>query len=313
MKKALIVRFSSLGDVVLTSVLFEPLLSAGYKPYLLTFSPYDELFVDDERVVAIGINKENFFEEIKRIPRDFELKIDLHKNLRSLILRFFLRGKWRSYKKESLRRRLAIYFKAFRKPYFVPEAYAGSVKDLIPVKNLRPFIKVSEKRVESFKKELGDYIVLAPGARYKKKRYPYFKELAELFIEKGEKVVIVGDERDYELTKDFPGINLCGRLRLIEVLSIIKGAKLFVGNDSGLLHCARAVKTPAVQIYGATHPTLGFSLYPDEGLVIFKNLDCQPCDLHGKGECKRGDFACLEISPITIFERIYKNLELQQK
>ena len=310
MKKALIVRFSSLGDVVLTSVLFEPLLRAGYKPYLLTFSPYEELFKDDDRVAVIRINKENFLKEIRKIPRDFELKIDLHKNLKSLIVRLSLGGRWRSYKKESLRRRLAVHFKAFRKPYFVPEAYAESVKDIISIENPRPYVKVAEERVKKYRKELKDYIVLAPGARYKKKRYPYFRELAELFIKSGKKVVIVGDKRDYELSKDFPGINLCGRLSLIEVLAVIKGAKLFIGNDSGLLHCARAVKTPAVQIYGGTHPTLGFSLYPDEGLVFFKGLDCQPCDIHGRGECKRGDFACLDINPITIFEQVYKKFEL---
>ncbi len=310
MKKALIVRFSSLGDVVLTSVLFEPLLKAGYKPYLLTFSPYDELFVDDDRVAVITINKENFLRDIKKVPREFELKIDLHRNLKSLILRFFLGGKWKGYRKESLRRRLSVHFKAFRKPYFVPEAYAESLKDIIPVENPRPYVKVSKKRAEKFKKELGGYIVLAPGARYKKKRYPHFKELAQLFIKRGKKVVIVGDKKDYKLSKDFPGINLCGKLSLIDVLAVIKGAKLFIGNDSGLLHCARAVKTPAVQIYGATHPTLGFSLYPDEGFVIFKNLDCQPCDIHGKGECKRGDFACFDINPMTIFEHVYKKIEL---
>ncbi len=310
MKKALIVRFSSLGDVVLTSVLFKPLIDIGYKPYLLTFSPYNELFIDDDRIVVIKINKKNFLKEIKEIPKEFDLKIDLHKNLKTLILRFLLGGRWKAYKKDSLRRRLAIHFKAFRKPYFIPEAYAESVKDIVPVKNPRPYIKISEKRVKKFKEELGNYVVLAPGSRYKKKRYLYFKELTELFTKKGKKVVIVGDEKDYELSMDFSGINLCGKLKLIDVLAVIKGANLFIGNDSGLLHCARAVKTPAVQIYGATHPTFGFSLYPDEGIAILKGIDCQPCDVHGRGECNRGDYACLDIKPATIFEQIYEKFEL---
>jgi len=85
-------------------------------------------------------------------------------------------------------------------------------------------------------------------------------------------------------------------------LGVIKGAELFVGNDSGLLHCARAVKTKAIEIYGGTHPTLGFSLYPDEGKVFCKCLDCQPCDIHGKGNCKMGNYECLNIPPIKIFE-----------
>ncbi len=310
MKKALIVRFSSLGDVVLTSVLFEPLLKAGYKPHLLTLSSYENLFIDDDRVSVIGIRKESFLKEIRNLPRDYELKVDLQKNLKSLIVRFFMGGKWKSYRKESLRRRLAVHLSFLRKEFSVLEAYAESIKDVIRISNPRPFIKVSQRRVNVFRERFGEYVVISPGARYRKKRYPYFKELAKLILDTGRSVVIVGDRKDYELSKDFPGINLCGKLSLIDVLAVIKGAKLFIGNDSGLLHCARAVKTPAVQIYGATHPTLGFSLYPDEGLVIFKGIDCQPCDIHGKGKCRRGDFACLDIKPITIFEQIYKKFEL---
>ncbi|AAC07461.1 glycosyltransferase family 9 protein [Aquifex aeolicus] len=302
MKKALIVRLSSLGDVVLTSVVFDPLLKAGYKPYLLTFKPYDEVFQDDDRVEVIPVSKENFFKEIEKIPKDFDLKVDLHGNLKTFFLRLFLGGKWRKYKKESIRRRLSVYFKHFRKPFFVPEAYVKSLQGIIEVKNPRPFIKVSEERIREFKDLYGKYVVIAPGARYKKKRYPYFKELSELFIKEGINVVIVGDEKDREISKDFPGVNLCGKLSLIDVLGVIGGAELFVGNDSGLLHCARAVKTKAIQIYGGTHPTLGFSLYPDEGKVVCKCLDCQPCDVHGKGVCKIGNYECLNIPPIKIFE-----------
>jgi len=303
MKRALLVRFSSLGDVVLTSVLFKSLIKAGYEPYLLTFKPYDQLFLDDDRVKVIPLRKENFLKELKKVPRNFELKIDLHGNLKSLMLRIFLGGKWKRYKKESLRRRLAVHFKVFRRPFFVPEAYAESLRGIIEIKNPRPFVKVSEERVEHFKNLYREYVVVAPGARYKKKRYPYFKELCELFLKEGLNVVIVGDQNDRKLSEDFPGVNLCGKLSLVDVLGVIKGAKLFVGNDSGLLHCARAVKTKAVQIYGGTHPTLGFSLYPDEGIVFCKCLDCQPCDIHGKGECKFGNFDCLNIPPIKIFER----------
>lgn len=309
MKKALIVRFSSLGDVVLTSALFEPLLKAGFKPHLITFSPYDNLFLDDNRVVVIKLNKREFLKELRKLPKDFELKLDLHRNLRSFLLRLHLGGKWRKYRKEALRRRLSVHFKVFRRPYSVIEAYAETIRDITGIGEPRPYIRVSEERVEKFRK-YGDYIVIAPGARYKKKRYPYFKELAELFLKEGLKVVIVGSREEYEYFRDYPGENLCGKLELIDVLAVIKGARLFIGNDSGLLHCARAVKTPAVQIYGGTHPTLGFSLYPDEGLVILKGLDCQPCDIHGKGECKRGDYTCLDINHIKIFELIHKKFEL---
>ncbi|WP_461831953.1 glycosyltransferase family 9 protein [Aquifex sp.] len=305
--RALILRFSSLGDVVLTSSLFEPLKEKGYEIDLLTFKPYGKLFTDDDRVNVIETTKENLLKDIKKLRNDYNLKIDLHKNLKSYLVRLLLGGKWRSYPKESIRRRLSVYFKFFRKRYYVPEAYAKSLKGIVEIKSPRPFIKVSESRVKKFRELYGDYIVIAPGARYKKKRYPYYKELSELLVREGFKVIILGDERDYKLSEDFPGINLCGRLDLIDVLAVIKGAKLFIGNDSGLLHCARAVKTKAIQIYGGTHPTLGFALYPDEGLIFCKCLDCQPCDIHGKGKCFI-NYRCLDISPIKIFEQVIRVL-----
>ena len=169
---------------------------------------------------------------------------------------------------------------------------------------------VSEERLEKLREFLprGDFVVLAPGARYRKKRYPYFKELADIFLENGFGVVWVGDEEDRRVLGEVKGLNLCGRLSIPDVLGVIRLGRLFVGNDSGLLHCARAVGTPSVQIYGGTHPTLGFSLYPEEGRVVIKNLDCQPCDVHGKGKCRLGDYRCLEIEPAYIFGEAMKLL-----
>lgn len=94
---------------------------------------------------------------------------------------------------------------------------------------------------------------------------------------------------------------------------IIKGASLFIGNDSGLLHLARAVGAKAIQIYGGTHPTLGFALEPQEGVYLFKGLYCQPCDLHGKGSCRLGEYPypCLDIAPEEVFAVAKRLLEGQ--
>jgi len=301
MRKALIVRF--FGDVVLSSVLFEPLLRAGFRPLLFTFRPYGEVFYYDERVEVFQTTREDYLKDAERLP-ETQLRIDLHKNMRSLLLRLKLGGGWRSYPKESLRRRLSVYFPFVRKSYSVTEAYLKAIQDIAEKPpSPEPSIKVPSRKVEAYKSAFGEYVVLAPGARYCKKKYPYFRELAQLFLKEGLKVILIGDEKDRKETADFPGKNLCGEIPLREIPALIKGALLFVGNDSGLLHCARAVKTKAVQIYGATHPTLGFSLYPKEGKVILKGLPCQPCDLHGKGSCRRGDYGCLDIPPEEVFKK----------
>jgi ADP-heptose:LPS heptosyltransferase len=138
-------------------------------------------------------------------------------------------------------------------------------------------------------------VVLGIGAKYEKKRYPRFKEVAELLRRKGFDIVLLGDRRDYELSKDWRGvINLCGKTSLLESLYVLKYARVYAGNDSGTTHMARAVGTPVVVVYGPTHPCLGFAPFPDEGTVISKALQCSPCTLHGEGKCLR-NYECLQI------------------
>ena len=299
-KKALIIRFSSLGDVVLTSCLFEPLIKRGFKPHLLTYPPYGEIFKDDPRVEVIELRKDEVFKNLERL-KGFDLYLDMHKNLKTFMLKLLLGGFWRSYSKESIRRRLAIKFKAFRTSYSVVDSYLRAIGE----KGYRPSIVLSEDRLNRLKQTYRQgFVAISPGARYKKKRYPYFVKVAERLREKGIRVVFVGAQGECEGMDGFE--NLCGKLSLLDTAGIIKLAKVFVGNDSGLLHIARAVKTKAVQIYGGTHPTLGFSLFPEEGKVIIKNLPCQPCTLHGKGECKYSTYECLEIPPEIVVDEILK-------
>ncbi|WP_333784238.1 glycosyltransferase family 9 protein [Thermocrinis sp.] len=299
-KKALIIRFSSLGDVVLTSCLFQPLIDRSYKPYLLTHPPYGEIFKDDPRVEVIELRKDELFKNLERL-KGFDLYLDMHKNLKTLLLKLILGGTWKSYSKESIRRRLAIKFKAFRTPYSVVDSYLRAIGE----KGYRPSIVLSEDRLNRLKQTYGEgFVAISSGARYKKKRYPYFVKVAEKLRKKGIRVVFVGAQGECDGVEDAE--NLCGKLSLIDTAGIIKLAKIFVGNDSGLLHIARAVKTKAVQIYGGTHPTLGFSLFPEEGKVIIKNLPCQPCTLHGKGECKYKTYECLEIPPEIVVDEILK-------
>ena len=316
MKKALVVRLSSLGDVALTSVLIDPLIERGYMPFLLTFKPYDQLFEDDRRITAIGATRSDLFsEELLKELREkrFDLLIDVHRNLRTFLLRRKLRGRWILYRKSSIRRRLSVRIRSLRKVYYVTESYLRVLGE--PGGPAKPRIIVSEERLKRLRELLPEerFVALGPGARYRKKRYPYFKELADLFIESGFGVVWIGDEEDRRALGSVKGVNLCGKLSIPDVLGVLSISLLFVGNDSGLLHCARAVGTPSVQIYGGTHPTLGFSLYPEEGRVVIKNLDCQPCDIHGKGNCRFGDYRCLEIEPSYVFGEAMKVLSLNRE
>ncbi len=321
-KKVLLIRFSSLGDVVLTSALFEPLFKRNFEIHLLTYKPYDQLFGEDKRVKTLGVSKEELKKNLKGLIKRLNTEgyfavLDLHANPKSFLIRNLLRAGIKAvYKKRSLYRRFCVLLNRFglaeklkRKTFNVVEAYAQTLRVLgIEEKKPRPSVEVDEntfrETLRRFNLKGKKYIVLGVGARYRKKEYPHFGKLAEILNRRGFEVVLVGDKRDYERTKHFKGVlNLCGKLNLTESLHVLKGAALFVGNDSGTTHMARAVKTPVAVIYGGTHPCLGFSPFPDEGIVITKNLPCCPCDLHGKGGCRR-NFECLDIPPEEVWEKI---------
>ncbi len=326
-KKVLLIRFSSLGDVVLTSALIEPLYRNNYEVELLTYRPYGELFKEDKRLKVIQISKgelkRDFWKLVETLKgRNYYAILDLHNNLKSFLIRKFLPAEVKvSYKKRSLFRRFCVFFNRFgfaetlkRKPFNVLEAYAETLKVLgIEEKEPRPKILLNDSRTEEilnrFNLERDNYVVLGIGARYRKKEYPYFERLSKLLIkETGLKIVLIGDGADYEKSKGWKGvINLCGKLDLNGSLHILKGAKFYIGNDSGATHMARAVGTKIAVIYGGTHPCLGFSPYPDEGIVISKNLPCSPCDIHGKGKCKKG-YTCLDIEPETILEKVFNKI-----
>ncbi|MEN3033985.1 MAG: glycosyltransferase family 9 protein [Aquificaceae bacterium] len=297
-KKALIIRLSSLGDVVLTCAVFEPLIKRGFEVNLLTLFPYGEVFHYDKRVKVLQTTKEGLFSrDFLSSLKGYDLYIDLHKNLKTFVLRLLIGGKWKVIKKQSLRRRLAIRFKSFRRPYSVVDAYLKTIGE----SSGKLKLEVNYRLLEEFKSLIGkDYICIAPGARYIKKRYPYFKDVCREIASLGYRAVVIGSEEDPCDCEN--ALNLCGKVSLKDLPSLIAGAKLLIGNDSAPVHIARAVGTKAVQIFGSTHPTLGFALSEKEGKVILKGLSCQPCDLHGKGRCKRGDLACLEIEPKEVIK-----------
>jgi len=80
---------------------------------------------------------------------------------------------------------------------------------------------------------------------------------------------------------------------LLELAAALAHADLAVGNDSGLTHLAVAAGTPAVVMFGATVPALGFVPLGSHALVEREELGCRPCSVHGGPHCPRGDFACL--------------------
>ncbi|WP_457642686.1 glycosyltransferase family 9 protein [Persephonella sp.] len=324
MAKVLVIRLSSLGDVILASSVIQPLYDRGFHIELLTFDSFAGLFEEDYRIKKlITPSKEelsglkNIIQYAKKIG-SYDYVLDLHRNLRSIIISSVVSGKTVRYRKNSLKRRLYTrpFFRRFIKTgrKNVVEMYTDTLKYLgINVEKPRPYIPASQKAVEKVKDILPEnFITIGTGARYRNKIYPFYSQVAGILEKEGFKIVLIGSEEDKQSYPErFPEtvIDLRGKLNLKESLAVISLSELTVSNDSAVAHMARAVKTPVLMIYGATSPYFGFYPFPDEGKYLYKGLPCQPCDLHGKKECIKGKPECLEFEPQYVAQEALKLLK----
>jgi heptosyltransferase-2 len=142
-----------------------------------------------------------------------------------------------------------------------------------------------------------EFIILAPGARWATKRWPYFPELASTLALP---VVVIGGPEDREVgaavVRAAPdrSRNAAGDLTLPESAAVIDRAALVVSNDSVALHLAGALARPVVVVAGPTGPASGFApLSPADPVVALPGLACRPCSLHGQHRCPLGHHRCM--------------------
>jgi heptosyltransferase-2 len=169
-------------------------------------------------------------------------------------------------------------------------------------------------------KKVGDsrYFVLATGASYgSAKIWPYqrYAQLSrKLTDHTSMKAVAIGKDEDRGTANSIigssnaDGLNLTGKCNLRELVAVLKGAELVIGNDSGPVHISAAMGTRTVTVFGSTNPewTAPLGKYTT---VVRNKVDCSPCF---ERECPNGSLRCLlgvEVS--DVFEAAIRLLEEQ--
>ena len=161
-----------------------------------------------------------------------------------------------------------------------------------------------------------NYILIAPGSKWKTKRWTAkgFSDLIDILLKKGEKIVLFGGREDTDFVQEIirgkSGVlNVVGKTSLRESFSLVKHAKALISNDSAPVHMAVSFNTPVVDIYGPTVTDFGFYPYRSGTVVEVKGLKCRPCGLHGHNKCPTGTFECMEkISTEMVLTALYKLL-----
>lgn len=341
--RILIIRFSSLGDVLLTT----PVLRSIRKSYpfatihFLTkkqFAPIIENNPNINQIIEYDRNTERFTHLIKKIAGNrYDLIIDLQAKLNSFLIKLFGGNckkvtynkrhfyRWRLthqsfsrnlapikstvYLYTSVLDKLGIELDEEKLDIFLPEnqdeIYSGfRIKDSSV---LGPdYIGTSEDR--KFR------ITISPGATHFTKQYPaeYYAQLIDLMIDKlGVQVILLGSRTEKRLTAQISSgckntiLDLAGKTDIMELAVIIKKSDLFISGDCGPMHIAEALRKPQIAIFGPTHPKLGFAPLNPKAIIIQKELNCRPCSLHGRDRCPKGHFKCMkDIKPEEVFRKV---------
>jgi lipopolysaccharide heptosyltransferase II len=339
LSKVLVLRLSSIGDIILTSPFLRvlknrfPDIELHYvvrNEYadLLRWNPHiDKLITIDVRHGRKALESLNLALTSER----YDAVFDLHHHLRTRILRNGLSHRIHHVNKRAARRLLLVYahVNTYGTVVPVPERYIetaaryGVAPDTHGPELFYP--EAENRSAISRLTEAGwdgapPLVALCPGSRHFTKRWPleHYAELTTLLLELNATVLLLGSEEDAPAGRALHSLNerrvidCCGTTSLLETAALLCQTTCVVANDSGLMHMATAVRRPVIALFGSTVREFGFFPYnsPAEALEI-DGLPCRPCTFIGRASCPKAHFSCLrDISPSRVFEAVRSVLDM---
>lgn len=314
--KILVIRFSSLGDIVLTTPVLRCIKQQlpESETHFLTKSGNVELLYNNPNVDKVITLQDTLHQTVKQLKKEhYDYVVDLHNSLRSRLVRLGLHTSSSVYRKENLGKWMTIVFKRnFMSERNVVQRYMQAVKPLGVSDDKGPLElylpeelcgeaferRVINRRVVGGLTEV-PYVVIACGAQNETKRIPVDKLVLLAALIKA-RVLLIGDKKDSTRMRDwgasFGGnvINLCGKTSLLESAAFIRDAAAVITPDSAMMHFAAAFARPVIAVWGATTPSFGFSAYrtPHIDCVVGK-LRCHPCSRMGSRRCPHKHFKCM--------------------
>ncbi len=323
--KILVIRFSSIGDIVLTSAIVRCIKKqlpqaeihflikekfvdvVAHNPYITKV----HTIVDDVQPIMLSLLKEKF-----------DYVIDLHHNLRSLYVKALLRQAFNSqvvcytFSKLNLRKWIFTNLKMNLMPdKSIVDRYFDAVKKL-GVRNdgqgLDYFIPEGdqiEKDDLPFSHVLG-FVACSIGGAHETKKMP-IEKWKEVCQKIEFPIILLGGKEDSENAERIREVdpvkiyNACGKFRLNESAHIVKKARFVISHDTGLMHIAAAFKKHIISIWGNTVPELGMypyygynnlkaTLSPQLHIIENKKVSCRPCSKIGYKKCPKGHFNCMK-------------------
>jgi len=317
----LIVRLSSLGDVLLATPMIRSLKKKNSALHIdfLVRSEYSDLLKFNPHISSLfcfSRNDEgNRKIKLKLLETKYDCVIDLQNNLRSKLFLNHLSAEILSFNKKRFEKVMLVRLKInlLKDAPQIPVRYAQTIPSFqLDNEGLELFLPENIKaRISSE----DNFIGLCPGARHFTKRWQKenFLQLGKMLQENKFSVALLGGRSDRELcgeiVKALPGsVDLSTDDDILQLAKDMQHCKAIVCNDSGLMHAACAVKTPVVALYGSTVSEFGFSPFGCKNIILENNfLTCRPCSHIGRKKCPQKHFRCMsELTPQQVLESINK-------
>ena len=318
--KILIIRLSSLGDILLTTPLIRSIKNKFHDLQIdfLLKDRYSDVLKYNPHIRKLFNFKPKEDDSIEEISsNDYELIIDLQNNFRSkkILEKFKTKSAPHivKFRKLDYKKFLLVNFKinTLKEAPPIPVRYSQTIGfNILDEKGLEIFLP---EQIKSVLDSGENYIGFAPGSRHFTKMWPkeFYIYLAKILLARGFKVVLFGGKDDKttceEITKAVPDlINYCNDDNILQMAADMKKCKAIICNDSGLMHTACAVETPVLSFFGSTVKEFGFTPYKNKNLILENNsLSCRPCSHIGREECPKKHFKCMmELTPEQAFNKL---------
>jgi ADP-heptose:LPS heptosyltransferase len=315
--KILIVRFSSIGDIVLTT----PVINAIHEQlqnveiHYITKKSFASLLAENPKISKLYTIEKSVSEIIDKLKAEqYDFVIDLHKNIRTFRLKQKLGVKSYSFDKLNFQKWLLVNFKRKKMPdLHIVDRYFGAV-EAIGVKNKLGSCEVLFNATHTidmnavFGLEQKKYISVAVGAQFSTKIMPETM-LLSILSKIDYPIILLGGPTDVERGKlleeslknhSHKVVNAINQFSLLQSASIVAQSKVILTHDTGLMHIATAFQIPVVSVWGNTVPELGMYPYYPLNKELYsihevKNLNCRPCSKIGFSACPKKHFNCMTL------------------
>lgn len=322
--KFLIIRLSSLGDIVLTTPVLRCLKTQlpDVEIHYLVRSSFKAAIRNNPHISKLHLHNEDWDSMIDELKKErFDYIIDLHRNMRSFRIKTALNVPAFSFKKLNFRKLIFTKLKWNMMPrqLHVIDRYFKTVEPFGVYNDgagMDYFIASTEEVPQNDipASHHAGYIGIVIGASFYTKKLPVHK-LQELCTKIDHPIILLGGREDAAAGEEIKKVdsvkvyNSCGKFSLNESADLVRKAKLIITHDTGLMHIAAALKKQVIAIWGSTTPSFGMYPYyganflsrqvtlPHEDMQVHK-LWCRPCTKIGRRRCPQGHFKCMKKMPV---------------